>query len=168
VEEQVTRASAGRRLALLAGLFLALAAASSSGAGGAPGLAARGKGTSLAPLFDTHTRFKPKKTVDLRFRATDKGVPVALEDISFSLRHRPGDAPVPLPARELKKGVFVVPFTPAGPGQYTVAAAVRGRPPDAIPEVRLGVVGLADGLVEEPPEADAQAKRRARISGRSR
>jgi hypothetical protein len=164
----MTGAPPGTRLGLLAGMALALAAGPSAGEGRAPDRAARAKDVSLAPLFDTHTRFKPNKTVDLRFRAKDKGVPVALSDISFSLQHRPGDAAVPLPARELKRGVFVVPFTPAGPGQYAVTAAIRGRPPGSIAPVRLGVVGLAAGLVEEPPEADAQVRRRARLSARSR
>ncbi|MFL5308872.1 MAG: hypothetical protein ACJ79H_00320 [Myxococcales bacterium] len=152
------------RLVLLAGMALALSAAGA----GASDRAARAKGVSFAPLFDTHTRFKPKRTVNLRFRATDKGVPVALADISFSLRHRTGDAAVPLPARELKRGVFVVPFSPAGPGQYAVAAAIRGTPADSIPPVRLGVVGVSDGLVEEPPEADVDVTQRKRARGRSR
>ena len=147
---------------------MAVAAVPRSGAAGAPSRAVRANRVSFAPLFDTHTRFKPKKTVNLRFRAKDKGVPVALGDISFSLRHGPGDAGTPLRARELKKGVFEVPFTPAGPGQYAVVAAIRGTPADSILPVRLGVVGVADGLIEEPPSADVDVTQRKKARGRSR
>jgi hypothetical protein len=67
----------------------------------------------------------------------------------------------------LKKGVFEVPFTPAGPGQYAVAVQIRGAPAGSLPPVRLGVVGVADGLIEEQPEADAELKQRKRFGWRS-
>jgi hypothetical protein len=163
------RVSSRSRLALLATLALAVAAVPRPGAAGEPGTAIRAKKVSFAPLFDTHKRFKPKQTVKLRFRAKDKatGAPVALKDISLVLRHGPRDAGIPLAVRELKRGIFEVPFTPAGPGQYTVVAAIRGAPEGLISPVRLGVVGVADGLIEEPPEADAEVKQRKRMSGRS-
>jgi len=151
-------------------MAIALAAVPRSGAAGAPSRPGRANRVSLAPLFDPHTRFKPKKTVKLMFRIKEKAAsaPVALDGISFSLLHGPGATGVPLPAREVRKGVFEVPFTPPGPGQYAVVAALRGAPPDAIPPVRLGVVGVADGMIEEPPEADVDVTQRKRARGRSR
>jgi len=162
--------SRSSRLALfatVAGLALAaLARPAEAGEGNLP----RARKVSLVPLFDANKRFKPKKTFKLQFRAREKpsGAPVALDDISFSLRHGPGDAGTQLPARELKKGVFEVPFTPAGPGQYAVVASVRGAPAASIPPVRLGVVGVADGIIEEPPEADADVARKGRKLGKKR
>ena len=74
------------RLALFAGLSLAVAAVLPSRAAGAGPAAARAKGVSLAPLFDTQTRFKVKKTAALRFRLEPSGTRVRSSDVSFSLR----------------------------------------------------------------------------------
>jgi hypothetical protein len=113
---------------------------------------------ALVPLFDTNRRFKPKRTFKLRFRASEKasGAPVRGEEISFLLRHGPGAAGTRLPARELKKGVFEVAFKPLGPGQYALVASIRDVPGASVPPIHLGVVGVADGLVEEPPDADLE------------
>jgi hypothetical protein len=158
------------RVALLATLALALAAVPRPGEAGEASKPVRSRKVSLVPLFDTNKRFKPKKTFKLQFRAKEKGsgAAVAMGDISFSLRHGPGDPGTELPARELKQGVFEVPFTPAGPGQYVVVASIRGAPAAWIPPVHLGVVGVADGLIEEPPEADADARRQGRKIGKKR
>jgi hypothetical protein len=165
----MTSRSPSSRIALPAVLVLALAAVPGARAAGAPG-PVRANRVSLAPLFDTKTRFKPKKTVNLKFRIKDKAAsaPVAVDGISFSLVHGPGAAGVALPVREVRKGVFEVPFTPPGPGQYAVVASLRGAPGLSIPPVRLGVVGVADGLIEEPPEADAEASRKGRKLGKRR
>ncbi|MFL5311047.1 MAG: hypothetical protein ACJ79H_11400 [Myxococcales bacterium] len=163
-------ASQRSRVALLATLALALFAIPRRGDAAAPAKKpVAGRKVSLVPLFDTNKRFKPKTTFKLQFRAKEKGsgAPVALDDISFSLRHGPGDSGTQLPARELKQGIFEVPFTPPGPGQYAVAVSIRGAAA-SIPPVRLGVVGLADGLVEEPPQADVDARRKARKLGKRR
>jgi hypothetical protein len=162
--------SSPSRVALLATLALALAAVAPPSEAGEASRPLRARKVSLVPLFDTNKRFKPKQTFKLRFRAREKasGAPVALDDISFSLRHGPVDPGTRLPARELKEGVFEVPFTPLGPGQYTVVASIRGAPAAAIPPVRLGVVGVADGLIEEPTEADVDAMRKGRKVGKRR
>jgi hypothetical protein len=165
----MTSRSSTSRLVAAAVLALALAAVPGTRAAGAPG-PVRANRVSLAPLFDTKTRFKPKKTVNLKFRVKDKAAsaPVALEGISFSLVHGRGTAAVPLTAREVRKGVFEVPFTPPGPGQYAVVASLRDAPALSIPPIRLGVVGVADGLIEEPPEADVEAQRKGRKLGKRR
>jgi hypothetical protein len=117
----------------------------------------------LRPLFDGQTRFKPKKTVRLRFRLLDqKGKSVPLRDVSFSLLHGSKEPEKVLTARKLKNGAFEMPFTPSGPGRYAVLATVRGAKVGAIAPVHLGVVGVADGLIEEPPEADAEFQHRSR------
>jgi hypothetical protein len=122
----------------------------------------------LKPLFDGQTRFKPKKTVRLRFRLQDqRGASVPLQDVSFSLLHGSKEPEKLLPARKLQNGAFEVRFTPAGPGRYAVLATVRGAKVGSIAPVHLGVVGVADGLVEEPPEADAEVRRRGRGSPRA-
>jgi hypothetical protein len=122
------------------------------------------KQVSLAPLFDTHQRFKTKTAVKLRFQAKDtaSGAAVPRGDISFFLRHGPKDAPVVLAARVVKPGVFEVPFAPQGPGQYAIVVAVRGTQVGSIAPVRLGVIGVADGLIEVPPSGDAEFQNRAK------
>ncbi|MFL5390775.1 MAG: hypothetical protein ACJ79C_18745 [Myxococcales bacterium] len=114
----------------------------------------RTRAVSFAALFDTETTFKAKATVELRFRAREaiSGDPIRDRDISFHLRRGADGASIPLPAAEVRKGVFAVPFTPPGPGDYWLAAAVRGAPSGTIPEIRLGVLGLAEGAVEVQPE----------------
>ena len=125
---------------------------------------------TFAPLFDTTTRFKPGKTVKLRFRArrASGGAPLDPSDVSFWLRHGQPGAEVRLIATKVKGDVFEIPFTPLGPGQYAVLMAVHGAPRNAVAPVRLGVVGVSPGLVEEPPEADAEILQRRRSNGRSR
>ncbi|HEX2816395.1 MAG TPA: hypothetical protein VHN39_08375 [Phenylobacterium sp.] len=151
----------------LCGLALVLAAVPRASAAAEPVQARR---ISLAPLFDTHTRFKKKKTVKLRFRVKDSssGAPLALDEVSFSLRHGAEAALVQLPARALHDGVFEVPFTPAAPGQYWVIAAVRGEPAAAIAPIRLGVIGIADGMIEVPEKGDVDVKRSIKMSPKGR
>jgi hypothetical protein len=119
-----------------------------------PGAAASGNAVSLVPLFDTHQRFQPEKTFKLRFRATREGAPVAASEISFTLRH--GRDAVAMPVRAVKPGVVEVRFQPSGPGQYAVVPSVYGAPLTATPPVHIGVVGLSYGIVEVPPEEDAE------------
>jgi hypothetical protein len=112
---------------------------------------------------------KSRAVVLLRFRLQDKATraPLGRDEVAFSLLHGAKDPEVRLTPTKVKNGVFVVPFTPAGPGQYAILVAVRGAKVGSIPPVRLGVVGVADGLIELPPEADAEMQRRAKGNVRS-
>jgi hypothetical protein len=162
------RASVRARLTFLAAL--AAAAVGLPAVAGARAAAGQKAPAVFAPLFDTNTRFRPGKTVKLRFRArlTRGGGRLDVSDVSFWLRHGRAGAEVRLLATQVKDDVFEVPFTPLGPGQYAVLMAVHGAPRNAVAPVRLGVVGVARGLVEEPPEADAEMLQRRRANGRTR
>jgi hypothetical protein len=148
-----------QHLMLVTGLGLVVAAAPQARA--ATHLSPRrNRAVSYAALFDTQTRFKAKATVELRFRVREaiSGHPICDRDISFHLRRGADGESVRLPATEVRKGVFAVPFTPPGPGGYCLSAAVRGAPPGTIPEIQLAVLGLAEGPVEVPPAEDASVK----------
>jgi hypothetical protein len=166
----MTTARLASRLASLATMAIALAALPRPGTAAAATPRAIIPRASVVPLFDVGKRFKPHQTFKLRFRARDlnSGAAVAPSDISFSLRHATEKTAVDLPARRVKDGVFEVGFTPEGPGQYFVAASVLGVPASSIPPVRLGVVGMADGIVELPQEADAEMQRKAKKMARRR
>jgi hypothetical protein len=158
------------RIAILGVLVAMFAAAPRPASGAEQRPAADGKThrVSLQPLFDIQKRFKPKKTFLLRFRVQDavSGASLPLKDVSFLVKG-PKEPEVVVPARKLGSGVFVVPFTPAGPGRYAVLAAVRGAPVGSIAPIHLGVVGVSDGLIELGPEADADVKHRGKGNPRS-
>ena len=99
----------------------------------------------FAPLFDAYTMFKVRERVQLRFRAREalSGIPIRSRDISFSLRRGTNGAASKLQVKAVKKGIFEVPFSPRGPGQYWVTVSVRGAIAESIPPVRLWVAGLA-------------------------
>jgi hypothetical protein len=122
---------------------------------------------ALSPLFNPRAPFKNKTAVKLKFQAKDAstGKPVAKEDIVFSLLHGPKDPAVELKARQVKAGVFEVPFAPQGPGQYAVVVSVRGTQLGSIAPVKLGVVGVADGIIELGPERDSEMTDRAKRTG---
>jgi len=150
-------------------LLLSSAALPCAAAAGAGGRDAQSKvAVKFAPLFDTMTRFKPKKLVKLRFKAVEakSGAAIAKDQIVFRLRQGYGTTKeTGLSAKMVKPGVFEVPFKPEGPGQYAVLAYVRGATAGEIAPVRLGVVGVSDGLVEVPASEDAEVQRRAHSMG---
>jgi hypothetical protein len=71
-----------------------------------------------------------------------------------------------MPVRQLKGGVFEVPFTPLWPGEYLLAIEVGGGSKRSVAQVSLGVVGVAPGLVEVPPEGDAEVLQHRRGAGK--
>jgi hypothetical protein len=159
-------ASSSIRVAIVAALALAAVPR--------PGTAAQARPTagaarvSVVPLFDVNKRFKPNRTFKLRFRAkeTASGAALAMSDISFSLRRGAESTAVELPARQLGNGILEVPFKPEGPGRYLLVPSVLGVPASSIRPIRLGVVGMVDGLIEQPPEADFDVQKKAKKMGR--
>jgi len=150
-----------QHLALVTGLGLVVGAAPQGRAAPQAGTAAthqspsrRIRAVSFAALFDAQTSFKARATVELRFRAREaiSGDPIRDRDISFHLRRGADGASIRLPATEVRKGVFAVPFTPPGPGDYWLTSAVRGAPSGVMPEIHLGVLGLVERPVEVRPE----------------
>ena len=145
------------RLALVTGLGLFVATVPPARAANTDTVrtARRSRAVVCAPLFDAYTSYKAGTAVELRFRAREAltGIPVQRKEISFHLRH--DETTVPLPAKEVKKGIFAVPFAPRSPGQYWLEVSIRGAPAEAIPPVRLGVLGLAENLAEGPPDSTA-------------
>jgi hypothetical protein len=149
-----------QHLVLVTGLGLVVSAAPQAraapqaGAATHQGPSRRNRAVSFAALFDTQTTFKARATVELRFRAREaiSGDPIRNRDISFHLRRGADGVRIPLPATEVRKGVFAVAFTPPGPGDYWLSPAVRGAPSGTIPEIHLGVLGLAERPVEVRPE----------------
>lgn len=158
------------RLTFLAALSVAGAVALPASARSGATAAARKAPATFKPLFDPGMRLKPGKTVKLRFRArrVPAGAPLEISDVSFWLRHGPPGAEIRLLGRKVNGDVFEVPFTPLGPGRYAISMSVHGAPRNAIAPVSLGVVGVARGMVEEPPEADAEMLQRRRSAGRTR
>jgi hypothetical protein len=161
-------ASFTTRLGLFAGLALAIAAAPRTGAASARRVArAKAFEVSFAPLFDATARFQVRQAVKLRFRASAAGRLPTPADVSISLRRGPSGGEMRLPVRELKGGVFEVPFAPMWPGEYLLAIEVRGAPRRPVAQVSLGVVGVAPGLIEVPPEQDAEVLQQRRGASRT-
>jgi hypothetical protein len=158
-----------RRIAILGALAAAVAVAPrpASAAGQYPAPSAKERRATLEPLFDVQKRFKPKETVLLRFRVHDaaSGASLPLTDVSFSVKGP--KQPETVAAARKKGNVFLVSFTPSGPGRYSVVATVRDSPVGSIAPIHLGVVGVSDGLTELPPEADADVKHRGKGNPRA-
>jgi hypothetical protein len=154
---------------VLAVLALALCGAPGRGDAANRRRAAQVRGPSVAPLFDTHRRFRKGKEVKLRFRIDGKSFgPLAAEDVSFAVTHRgPPATTFHLRPHETRPGVFEVPFAPQEPGLYTVVASIRGKPANAARPVRLGVLGMMPGIVEQPPEADLVVQQRKRMQAKA-
>lgn len=154
---------------VLAVLALALCASPRRGDAARRVHAAQVHGPSVAPLFDTHRRFRKGKEVKLRFRI-DRGSlgPLAAEDVSFAVTHRgPPATTFDLRPHQTRPGVFEVPFAPQEPGLYTVVASIRGKPANAARPIRLGVLGMMPGIVEQPPEADLVVQQRKRMQAKA-
>jgi hypothetical protein len=115
----------------------------------------------FAPLFDACTSLRDRESVQLRFRARESlsGDPISSQDISFFLRRGSDDLARLLPFKVVKKGVFEVPFTPEGAGQYWISASVRGALPGSLPAVQLGVVGVASSLARRSRRSSKRQQR---------
>jgi hypothetical protein len=95
----------------------------------------------VEPLFAPDARVKIGETTNLRFAVRDRAsaVPESLEDVSASVRHG-NDPEMKLPVEEVDNGVYEVPFTPHGPGQFTIVLSENGNP---VSSRSVGVAGVS-------------------------
>jgi hypothetical protein len=126
--------------------------------------------TIVEPLFDPGMRLPIGETTKLKFAARDRasGLPLSGSTVTASVLQGAGPAR-PLPIEEVEDGVFEVPFTPRGPGQFRVSLSVDGVEAGSRKVGVVGAVGATDGKVDigNPLSVDPRDPR-ARTSGRSR
>jgi hypothetical protein len=122
--------------------------------------------TVVEPLFEPDARVKIGETTKLRFAVRDRAsaLPESLDDVTASVRHG-NDPELKLPVEEVDNGVYEVPFTPHGPGQFTIVLSENGNPVGSRSVGAAGVAGAtatpdADFLSVDPREY------RARTGGR--
>ena len=126
--------------------------------------------TVVEPLFEVDARLKLNETTKLKFAARDRasGLPLSGATVTASVSHGGGPA-LPLSVEEVEDGVFEVPFTPHGPGQFQVALNVDGVLAGSRKVGVVGATGATDGVVDigNPLSVDPRVSR-ARTSGRGR
>jgi hypothetical protein len=126
--------------------------------------------TVVEPLFEVDARLTLNETTKLKFAAHDRasGRPLSGATVTASVIQGKGPA-LPLSVEEVEDGVFEVPFTPRGPGQFQIALNVDGVPSGSRKVGVVGAVGATDGKVDivDPLSVDPRDPR-ARTSGRSR
>jgi hypothetical protein len=126
--------------------------------------------TVVEPLFEVDARLKLNETAKLKFAARDSasGLPLSGATVTASVSHGGGPA-LPLDVEEVEDGVFEVPFTPHGPGQFQVSLNVDGALAGSRKVGVVGARGATDGRVDivDPLSVDPRVYR-ARTSGRGR
>jgi len=124
--------------------------------------------TVVEPLFAPDARVKIGETAKLRFAARDRasGLPESLDHISASVFHGK-DPELKLPVEEVENGVYQVPFTPHGPGQFTIVLNEDGAPVSSRKVGVAGVAGTGGRAAVDPPDEDPRVYR-ARTSGKGR
>jgi hypothetical protein len=126
--------------------------------------------TVVEPLFEADARLTLNETAKLKFAAHDRasGRPLSGATVTASVTQGKGPA-LPLSVEEVEDGVFEVPFTPRGPGQFQIALNVDGVPSGSRKVGVVGAVGAADNRVDivDPLSVDPRSPR-SRTSGRSR
>jgi hypothetical protein len=126
--------------------------------------------TVVEPLFEVDARLTLNETTKLKFAAHDRasGRPVSGATVTASVTQGKGPA-LPLNVEEVEDGVFEVPFTPRGPGQFNIALNVDGVQAGSRKVGVVGAVGAADNRVDvvDPLTVDPRSPR-SRTSGRSR
>jgi len=123
--------------------------------------------TVVEPLFEPDARVNIGETTKLRFAVRDRAsqLPESLDEVSASVRHGK-DPEVKLPVQEVDNGVYEVPFTPHGPGQFTIVLNQNGNPVGSRSVGASGVTGAtADADVDPLLSVDPVAYR-ARTGGR--
>src|SRR5258708_12644970 len=83
----------------------------------------------VEPLFEPDMRVKLGETAKLKFAARGKTsrLPESGANVSASVFHGSGPA-LRLTVDEVDEGVYEVPFTPHGPGQFKVVLSLGGVP----------------------------------------
>lgn len=124
------------------------------------------------PLFQAGLRANQEQTTRLRFALHDRIAGFAAPGAALSASVFHGTDPeLRLPVEQVDDGVFEVPFTPHGPGQFNVVLSLNGVP---VGSGKVGVVGavgargdraLLDPLsaldpVEFPARTPAMGRRR--------
>jgi hypothetical protein len=120
----------------------------------------------VEPLFDPDARVKIGEPTKLRFAVRDRAsaLPESLDDVSASVRHG-NDPEMKLPVQEVDNGVYEVPFTPHGPGQFTIVLSENGTP---VGSRSVGAAGVAGAQANADPDFLSVDPReyRARTGGR--
>jgi hypothetical protein len=118
--------------------------------------------TVVEPLFEPDARVKIGETTKLRFAVRDRAstLPESLDNVTASVRHG-NDPELQLPVEEVDNGVYQVPFTPHGPGQFTIVLSDNGAPIGSRSVGAAGVTGAAanpdpDFLSVDPHEYRAR------------
>jgi hypothetical protein len=125
--------------------------------------------TLVEPLFEADTRVKLGETAKLKFAARDRvsGLPLSGAIVTASVSNR-GGPDLPLKAEEVDDGVFEVPFTARGPGQFRVSLSVDGVVSGSQRVGVVGAVGAANNQVDADLFSVDPREPRARTSGRAR
>ncbi|MFL5375977.1 MAG: hypothetical protein ACJ78T_18405 [Myxococcales bacterium] len=108
--------------------------------------------TAVEPLFEPDARVKIGETTKLRFAVRDRGseLPESLDQVSASVRHGK-DPEMNLPVQEVDNGVYEVPFTPHGPGQFTIILSENGNPVGSRSVGAAGVAGASANVDDVDP-----------------
>jgi len=115
----------------------------------------------VEPLFEPDARVKIGETTKLRFAVRDRAsdLPESLDGVSASVRHG-NDPEMKLPVQEVDNGVYEVPFTAHGPGQFNIVLSDNGRPVGSRTVGAAGVTGAsADADVDPLLSVDPVAYR---------
>jgi hypothetical protein len=108
--------------------------------------------TAVEPLFEPDARVKIGETTKLRFAVRDRAsdLPESLDAVSASVRHG-NDPEMKLPVQEVDNGVYEVPFTPHGPGQFTIVLNENGNPVGSRSVGAAGVAGASGNVDDVDP-----------------
>ena len=102
----------------------------------------------VQPLFESNAGVKLGEATNLRFAVRDRASGHAAPGgVNMSASVKDGSGPaLPLPVEEVEDGIFQVPFTPRGPGQFQVVLSMDGTP---IGSGKVGVVGVTGSTSTE-------------------
>jgi hypothetical protein len=118
-------------------------------------------------LGGSETHVDLGESTKLRFAARDKTGSQKVGKVTASVSH--GTDPVQvLEVEKVAEGVFEVPFTPTGPGQFNVVLSVDGAPAGFERVGVVGAVGASNGKTDGDLMAVDPFQFHARTPGRAR